>query len=91
MTIRELFREFAVAAERTKDDAKAEVRKAWHVARITAQMTGERKIRPLDEYLPRERPMTQPQIIAEQRRALETLSAQYGIPLRKASPKANGQ
>jgi len=83
MTLRELFREFAVANARRRDDANRDVRLAWHIVAIWAMTRSKKRLPPLASLLTRDDggPSAKEKT-NRMRAALEVLSQQYGIPLR---------
>lgn len=76
MTIRELFREFAIASVRRTDERDAALSLAWH----TAVLQRIEKVPPLATLLTRAH-RTGPQTATEQTTMLQLLSDQLGIPL----------
>jgi hypothetical protein len=76
MTIRELFREFAIASARRRDERDAALSLAWH----TAVLQRIEKIPPLHTLVARAQ-RTGPQTIPEQSTMLQLLSDRLGIPL----------
>ena len=78
MTIRELFREFAIAKERRANEREAALSLAWH----TAAFHRVEKLPKLETILQKAR-RSGPQTPAEQRTMIHILSDQLGIPVRR--------
>jgi len=76
-----LFREFVVSKQRQEDEHDRDMRLAWTIEGLRRQ----KKLPALKSLLTKRRARTQ--TVHEQRAMLEILSAQYGIPLRKAKPR----
>lgn len=81
LSLRELWNEFAAAKERLEQSVQRDLALAWHIEALHRQ----KQLPELSRLLRRHQ--RRPQTIAEQRGVLEMLSAQMGIPLRKAKAK----
>lgn len=86
MSPRELYREFAAANARRRNEANRDARLAWTIVHIWASTKSKSKIPALDRYLVKAEPAASERTgEAAARRnlaALEVLSAQFGIPIR---------
>jgi len=79
-----LYREFAAANARRRNEANRDARLAYLAVAMWATATTKHRLPPLDRYLiPRDPAPAGPEAqAAKLRSALHVLSAQYGIPLR---------
>jgi hypothetical protein len=85
-----LFREFAAARQRQRDQVERDIALAWQVVRIYVQTQNDKHVPALDSLLPRD-PSLGPrrQTHAEQRAALATLSEMYGGPIHLIKRRAS--
>lgn len=86
LTIREFYRELVIQKRQREEEWDRDVAQAWHTVRLWAITRPKGKLPSLKETLALRKPK-KPPTLTQQRAVLDILSAQMGIPLRKASRK----
>lgn len=90
LTIRELYREFAAARLRAKDDYRRDVTLAVNIVAVYVKTKNDKRVPSVRSMLGPDAGDTKPtpqQRVKQVHAALIVLSEQYGIPLRKAGSR----
>lgn len=82
-----MYREFAAARERARDDYRRDVTLAWNIVRVYIKTKNDKRMPSVQQLLGSEGRTKDRQNVAQLKSALTILSGQYGIPLRKAAPR----